>query len=88
LTAWCDAKDHRRRELKMTGSIPLIQPEAMKPGQQLMAKGRVNVRLGMPNEDADFAAVTSVLPSAAQVTLIDEPVPWRDTGFIWARVRY
>jgi hypothetical protein len=78
----------RTSYLSVPGSPSLPELKQLRPGQQLAAKGRVNVRVDVPDADASFAAVKSVLRPGATVTLADTPKGWRGTGFIWAEVRY
>jgi hypothetical protein len=69
------------------GSKGLSDPvSALRVGQALVTKGRVNVRFDLPDDDANFAPVKFVLPPGTKIKLSENPKAWADTGFYWAAV--
>jgi len=63
-------------------------PEDFKPGQTvLVALGRSNVRVGMPNELGLFYDVVDVVREGTAVT-VDAVARWANTSYVWAKVHY
>lgn len=66
---------------------PQTAPEALKGSAISVATTAINVRKGIPNEFAAMAPIIGVLNQGAPVNVV-EVLPWKDTGFYWARVTY